>query len=125
MLRATSWLRHCGTCPASHLLSWPPSLRRAGLAELPLCTQKDGRPRHTGPVRTTRSSVASLTLTLTLILRRATSHEQAELTSEEKKRLQKYERYLVVAEPNPLLDPMRGRDPYRAQFNAQPTKAAF
>ena len=42
-----------------------------------------------------------------------------------KKRLQKYERYLVVAEPNPLLDPMRGRDPYRAQFNAQPTKAAF
>jgi hypothetical protein len=27
-------------------LSWPPSLRRAGLAELPLCTHKEG-PRHT------------------------------------------------------------------------------
>ena len=52
-------------------------------------------------------------------------YSAAGLTSEEKKRLQKYERYLVVAEPNPLLDPMRGRDPYRAQFNAQPTKAAF
>ena len=48
--------------PASHLLSWPPSMRRAGLAELPLGTHKDGRPRHTEPVRTTRSSVASLTL---------------------------------------------------------------
>ena len=47
--------------PASHLLSWPPSLRWAGLAELPLRTHKE-RPRHTEPVRTTRSSVASLTL---------------------------------------------------------------
>ena len=73
----------------------------------------------------TRSSVASLTLTLTLTLRRATSHEQAGLTSEEKTRLQKYKRYLVATEPNPLLDPMRGRDPYRAQFNGQPTRAAF
>ena len=47
------------------------------------------------------------------------------MTSEEKKRLQKYEKYLVVSKANPLLDPMRGRDPYRGQFNGEPTRPTF
>ena len=33
---------------------------------------------------------------------------------------QKYEVFLVATTPNPLLDPMRGRDPYRGQFNQGP-----
>ena len=49
----------------------------------------------------------------------------APLTSAEKERLKKYEPYLVASKPNLLLDPMRGRDPYRAAFNDEPDRARF
>ena len=41
------------------------------------------------------------------------------LSSSEAATAKKYEQYLIATEPNQLLDPMRGRDPYRAQFNQQ------
>lgn len=39
------------------------------------------------------------------------------LSSSQKQTVKKYESYLIATEANPLLDPMRGRDPYRAKFN--------
>ena len=39
------------------------------------------------------------------------------LSSTEGATAKKYENYFVASKPNPLLDPMRGRDPYRAQYN--------
>lgn len=49
----------------------------------------------------------------------------APLTGTEKERLKKYEPYLVAYKPDLLLDPMRGRDPYRAAFNDEPVRARF
>ena len=43
----------------------------------------------------------------------------AKLSSSEAAIAKKYERELIATEANPLLDPMRGRDPYRGQFNEQ------
>ena len=39
------------------------------------------------------------------------------LSSSEAATAKKYEKDFVATKPNPLLDPMRGRDPYRAQYN--------
>lgn len=47
------------------------------------------------------------------------------LTSGQKNLLQKYERHLIATAPNPLLDPMRGRDPYRGDQFSRPAGAAF
>ena len=39
------------------------------------------------------------------------------LSSSQKETVKKYESNFVATAANPLLDPMRGRDPYRAQYN--------
>ena len=41
------------------------------------------------------------------------------LSSSEAAVAKKYQAYFIATAANPLLDPMRGRDPYRGQFNEQ------
>jgi hypothetical protein len=44
------------------------------------------------------------------------------LTDDMRKTIKKYEAVLVATEANPLLDPMRGRDPYRGAFMESPAQ---
>ena len=43
----------------------------------------------------------------------------AKLSTSEAAVAKKYAGSFIATEKNPLLDPMRGRDPYRGQFNEQ------
>ena len=43
----------------------------------------------------------------------------AKLSTSEATVAKKYAGNFIATEANPLLDPMRGRDPYRGQFNEQ------
>ena len=49
-----------------------------------------------------------------------------DLTTQEQAVLKKYAQSSFIAtEPNPLLDPMRGRDPYRGTFYINPARAMY
>lgn len=49
-------------------------------------------------------------------------YKNAKLTDADKATIKKYEGSLIATAANPLLDPMRGRDPYRGAFNDGPAQ---